>query len=226
MGIEKYTFLQLALIIAALNWVAIVFNIKRIEYIAKPATMITLLAFVWHLRTGLVVHGYINWLLVAVFLSLISEIIQLLPRKPILPWMITATLASLAYILALIISYPPLNVAALFVIFMVGLTMYQIYLRLYAGLERSGHSSLRWPYLGFSIVISVMLISALLTLISNHWENYRALLVSAGALFYFISSIWFVWDRFVENLKFGGLRVTISFQLAQCLLCLGFLMTF
>lgn len=226
MVIEKYTFLQLALIIAILNWVAVMLKLRFLEYISKPATMIAIWAFVWHLRTGLVVHGSINWLLIAITLSLVSEIIQLLPAKSILPWFISSSSSNIAFILALLSNFNPIDVTTLLVVLMVGFTMYPIYLRFITSLKKSGNAKLRFPLLGFLSSISLMLISALLTLTSNHWENYRALLVSGGALLLFISSIWSMWDRFVEPLKFSRLQISVSFHLAQCLLCLGFLMTF
>ena len=41
-----YEFLLLALIIAILDWIAVARKWKRIEYFAKPATMLALLAWV------------------------------------------------------------------------------------------------------------------------------------------------------------------------------------
>ena len=41
-----YEFLLLALIIAILDWIAVAKKWKRIEYFAKPATMLALLAWV------------------------------------------------------------------------------------------------------------------------------------------------------------------------------------
>ncbi len=222
---SKYLFVQIAAGLAVLNWVALVVKWKWLEYIAKPATMLALMAFVWRLRPGLIVHGNINWLLLALIFSLAGDVLLMIPRNLFLPGLISFLLAHVAYIFALSVALPPFDLAVLLVIVMVGATSYQIYRRVTASLERSGQIAMKIPALFYSLVISVMVIFALLTLVSNGIENYRALLLSAGALLFYISDTWIAWDRFVELLKFRDLRVMISYQLAQILLCLGFLVS-
>ncbi|MBL7162558.1 MAG: lysoplasmalogenase [Anaerolineales bacterium] len=221
----KYLFIKIALGFAALNWAAIVIKWKWLEYIAKPAAMLALLAYVWRLRPGLVVHGNINWLIFALLFSLAGDIFLMLPGNLFLPGLIAFLLAHMAYIFALSIALPPLNLASLIVVLMVGMTSVQIYRRVAAGLESSGETRMKIPALLYTTVISVMVILALLTLVSNGWENYRALLLSAGALLFSISDTWIAWDRFVEPLKYRDLRVMSSYHLGQVCLCLGFLMT-
>ena len=221
----KYLFVQIALGFAALNWAALALKWKWLEYIAKPAAMLALLAYVWRLRPGLLVNGNINWLILALLFSLAGDILLMLPKNLFLPGLLTFLLAHIAYIFALSIVLPPLNLASLFVALMVGMTSVQIYRRVAAGLESSGETRMKIPVLLYTSAISVMVILALLTLVSNEWENYRALLLSAGALLFFISDTWIAWDRFVEPLKYRHLRVMSSYHLAQVCLCLGFLIT-
>ena len=222
---SKYLFVQIAVGLAVLNWVALIIKWKWLEYFAKPATIIALMAFVWRLRPGFVIHGNINWLLFALIFSLAGDIFLMLPRNLFLPGLVSFFLAHIAYILALSQTLPSFDLAVLLVILMVGITGLQIYRRLAAGLVISGQTEMRIPVMLYISVISMMGIFALLTLVSNGIENYRALLLSAGALLFFISDTWFAWDRFAEPLKFRDLRVMISYHIAQICLCLGFLVS-
>lgn len=219
----KYEFVQIALGIAVLNWVAVAKKWKWLEYFAKPATILALMVFVWGFRPGLTFFDDPNWLLFALFFSLAGDIFLMLPDNLVIPGLVSFLLAHVAYIMALWISLPPFGLASLLVILMVALTSLQIYRRIADGLDRTGEKGLKIPVLLYTIVISMMLIFALLTLVSSGWENYRALLLSAGALLFMISDIWLAWDRFVEPLKYRDLRVMISYHLAQICLCLGFL---
>lgn len=226
MSIEKYTFLQIALVLAALNWVIGVIRLEFIDKITKPAVMIALLAFIWNLRAGFILNGKVNWLLFAIIFSLLGELVQILPGDRFIPKLFALILANVAYILVLASGLPPLNLASAAIIVIIAITIYQIYPHISNGLKNLGQQTLKIPILTHLASISLMSIFALFTLVSNSWENYRSLLVSAGSLSLLISSIWLIWDRVVRPLQFGRLRVTTSFHLAHCLLCLGFLMTF
>lgn len=220
---SKFLFVQIAAGIAVVNWVALAVRWKWLEYIAKPATIFALMAFVWRLRPGFIIHGNINWLLFALIFSLAGDIFLMLPRNLFLPGLVSFLFAHIAYALALSQTLPSLDLTVLLVILMVGITGLQVYRRLAAGLEISGQTEMRIPVMLYATVISIMVTFALLTLVSNRIENYRALLLSAGALLFFISDTWLAWDRFVEPLKFRDLRVMISYHAAQICLCLGFL---
>jgi len=221
----KYLFIQIALGIAVLNWVAIAFKWKWLEYITKPATMLALLIYVLRIRPSLLIHGNVNWLVFALFFSLVGDVLLMLPGKLFLQGLVSFLLVHIAYILAFSIALPPQNLVSLLIIVMVGMTSLQIYRNLAAGLKSSGETKMKVPVLLYTIVITVMVIFALSTLVSNSWENYRALLLSAGALLFSISDTWLAWDRFVEPLKHIHLRVMVSYHLAQICLCLGFLIT-
>ncbi len=219
----NFEFVQIALGTAVLNWIAVARQWKWLEYITKPATMLALMAFVWEFRPGLTFFDDLNWLLLALFFSLAGDVFLMLPGNLFIPGLVSFLLAHVAYIMALWISLPPFGLASLMVILMVAVTSLQIYRRIAAGLHRSGETGMKIPVLLYTTVISVMVIFALLTLVSSGWENYRAILLSAGALLFYISDTWLAWDRFVEPLKHLDLRVMVSYHLAQICLCLGFL---
>ncbi len=219
----KYLFVKIALGLAALHWGGIVIKWKWLQYLTKPATILALIAFVWRFRPGFVLRGDLNWLVFALLFSLVGDVLLMLPGNLFLPGLVSFLLAHIAYIFALSNALPPFNLPSLIVVLMVAMTSVQIYRRLAAGLENSQERSLKIPVMLYITVLSIMVVLALLTLVSNGWENYRALLLSAGALLFFISDTWLAWDRFVEPLKHHDLRVMISYHLAQICLSLGFL---
>jgi hypothetical protein len=226
MVIEKYTFLQIAMVFAAASWVATAAKWKFLKYITKPAMLIALMAFIWNLRPGVIFRENVNWLLLAIFFSLIGSILLLAFRNSLTPGLIAFSMVLISYIYTLHITLPVINLANAIIIVMVSLTSHQIYRRISQGpgYPREIHIKVLIPV--YMLILSMMVIFSLLTLVSSGWENYRALLLSAGALLFLISNIWYAWDRFVGALKWGQLRVMISFHLGQCLLCLGFLITF
>jgi uncharacterized membrane protein YhhN len=88
-------------------------------------------------------------------------------------------------------------------------------------LDASGQIALKTPVLIYSLVISVMLLSALLTLAADTWQAGAAILVSAGALLFFLSDTLLAWNKFVTPIKQGRLAVIITYHLGQILITVG-----
>jgi len=222
----KYTLLQSALGFAAINWIAVGFKWKWLEYITKPATMLALLAWVFQLRPGLIIHGSINWLAVALIFSLAGDIFLMLPIDAFIPGLFSFLLAHMAYVFSFAAGGFRFNLAILIIVILVGVSSYQIFRQIAAGLARSGQDKLKIPVLTYTLVISLMVIMALQTLANNGWANYRALMISAGALLFLLSDVWIAWDRFVESLKWRDLRVMMTYHLGQMLIALGLVISF
>ena len=89
------------------------------------------------------------------------------------------------------------------------------------GWSASGHQSLKLPVLVYSSVISLMTFSALLTLVRPEWEAVPALLVSAGALLFFISDTFWPGISSWLPCPTGKLRVRITYHLGQALIIVG-----
>jgi uncharacterized membrane protein YhhN len=128
-----------------------------------------------------------------------------------------------AYIIGFNTAPPPINLASLILAVLVLLTGLQIYRRVGASLGASGKSSLKLPVLAYSTVISLMLLSALLTLVrpETEWPAGPALLVSGGALLFFTSDTTLAWNKFVAALRHGKLIVIVTYHLGQGLIVLG-----
>jgi uncharacterized membrane protein YhhN len=47
------------------------------------------------------------------------------------------------------------------------------------------------------------------------------MLVSAGALLFFISDTMLAWNKFVQRLKYGPLAVIVTYHIGQILIAVG-----
>jgi uncharacterized membrane protein YhhN len=215
----------LALIIALIDWAAVARADKRLEYLAKPGVMLALLAAIG-LNNGF--QGPLLWFGLGVLFSLAGDIFLMLRRERFLAGLVAFLLAHIFYLVGLTSSPPQISLAGGIVAIVVGLTGWQLYRSVNAGLVRSNREQLKLPVMIYALFISLMLLAALLTLVTVNevWLPVAALLVSAGALLFYLSDTFLAWNRFVTPLKHARLRVIILYHLGQGLLILGALLNF
>jgi uncharacterized membrane protein YhhN len=130
-------------------------------------------------------------------------------------------LAHLAYIVGLNPTPPPISLPSLILLVMVVFTTAQVYRRLAAGITARKLEGLQRPVLFYSIVISLMLLSALATLVRPEWKAFPSLWMSLGALLFFISDATLAWNKFVVPLPYARLQVIIAYHLGQIAIILG-----
>jgi len=218
--------LLLVLFIAALDWIAIAKAWRRLEYVAKPGVMVALLAWMWAQEGLAGMQAGLGWFFLGLTFSLAGDVFLLLPRERFISGLGAFLLGHLAYLVGFNQTLPPVNVASLILLVLVGGVALQLYRRISAGLERKKQSNMKTPVLMYSVVISLMLVSALTTLVRQDWQAAPALLVSAGALLFFLSDSLLAWNRFVTSLPHGQLVVIICYHLGQVGIVLGSAMHF
>ena len=219
----NFLFLWIALLISLLDWIAVAMKWKKLEYFAKPGVMLALLAWMWQAGA---ISGQATWFAVGLFFSLAGDIFLMLPVEQFIAGLVAFLLAHLAYLVGFNPTAPPFNLASLSPAVLLGLVAGQIYRAIAAGLAASNHIQLRLPVLIYSGAISLMLLSALLTLVRDEWNAGPALLVSAGALLFFLSDTFLAWNKFVAPLAYGKLRVIITYHLGQILIVIGAMIHF
>lgn len=217
------TLLVITLCSAIVDWYAVAKSNRLLEFIFKPLTMILLIAWLWQ-NSGL--RGQILWFAIALAFSLLGDVLLMLSAKLFVPGLVAFLLAHLAYLAGLNPSPPPLNMASLLLLAIIVLAGAQIYRRIASGLKAKNLPRLRGPVLAYSIVISLMLVSALITLVRPEWLPVSSLAVSAGALLFFISDTCLAWNKFVAPLRFGRVPQMIIYHLGQILLILGAVLQF
>lgn len=212
--------------VAALDWMAVGRQWRRLEYIAKPGVMLALLAWLgahaW--RAGAHPGGELPLALFAagLALSLAGDVFLMLPPRYFLAGLVAFLLGHVAYIAAFNANgLPPLE-AALLAAVPVALAALWITRRVLAGLKAGGRPRLRGPVVAYIVVISLMVVSALATLARPDWMGGAAVLASIGALLFMLSDTLLAWDRFVQPLPNGRLMNITTYHVGQLLLTAGF----
>ncbi len=210
----------LALGAAIIDWFACTPKTRFIQYIAGPAVMIFLLIFL--LASGGNTFP-LAWFSLGIFFSLIGDILLMLPNKKFSAGLIAFVTAHLCYIAGFLTSHSSLNFASLAVIGLVAFSGVLIFRRIHASLKISNQKNLIIPVLLYSVVISVMLASALLTLVitDSVWPVLPSLLVSLGALLFYISDVILAWNQFVQPLPRARLWNLSTYHLGQISIVIG-----
>jgi uncharacterized membrane protein YhhN len=210
--------LVLALVIAFLDWIAVAKQWKRLEFFAKPGVMVALL--IWLVQVG-GLSSRMAWFAAGLLFSLAGDVFLMLPEEKFIAGLLSFLLAHLAYLAGFNASPPPINAASLVLALLVAAAASQLYGRISAGLAASGASKLKTPVLVYSTAISLMLAAALVTLVREDWVAGPALLVSLGALLFFLSDTFLAWNKFVSPLPYGKLRIITTYHLGQALIVTG-----
>lgn len=199
--------------LAVLDWVAVARGLKSLEYVAKPGTMIFLLA--WLLaRAGLTTPALV-WFELALIFSLAGDVLLMLPRESFLGGLVAFLVAHLCYIIGFNQEPLPIKLLSLPLVIVVFVAAAWLFVRVRAGLLRSGDRGLVRPVFAYTLVISVMVLSALATLTRPEWRIQAALLASVGAALFFASDGQLAWNRFVAPLRNAQLREHLTYHLAQ-----------
>ncbi len=211
-------FYILAVVIAVVDWIALKKKKKRIDYFAKPGVIIALL--IWLAFNGNL-SGHLIWFFIGLLFSLAGDVFLLLPKEQFIAGLVSFLLAHAAYIIGFNDILPPVNLVSISLTLIITITACQIFRSISTGLERSNNSKLKVPFLIYSITISLMVLSACLTLVKGDWIAGPALLVSGGAVLFFLSDTLLAWNRFVTPLPNAKLQVRVTYHSGQLLIVLG-----
>ncbi len=206
------------LILAILDWIAAEKKIKPLEYIAKPATMLALLWWMWQ-SVGL--GSSMLWFTLGAIFCLAGDVFLMVPRDMFIFGLLAFLAGHVFYIIGLNNIAPYINLWGGAVIILLGVYLLWLYPKLAAGLNEKGKTVLKIPVLIYSLVISLMVYSALMTWTRPGWLTIPALLVSLGALLFFASDSMLAWDRFIHPLSHARLRVMTTYHLGQIGILLG-----
>jgi uncharacterized membrane protein YhhN len=216
----SFVLIGISLVLAVLNWIAVARKWLNIVYISKPTVILALIS--WLILNG----GFQDWtifFIIGLVLSLAGDIFLMLPNEQFIAGLISFLLAHIAYILGFSSVKYVFSIPGLILLILVGLVAFEVFRRLLSGIKTRGQRNLQIPVLIYTFVIGLMLVSALLTLVSpnNEWQPFPSLLVSFGAILFFISDTLLAWHKFVTPIKFRDLLVIITYHLAQITITLG-----
>jgi uncharacterized membrane protein YhhN len=209
--------------LAVLDWIAVGYRLRWLEYIAKPAVMLLILVWLCS-HSGL--YKSLSWFVAGAIFSLVGDILLMLPRQRFVHGMLLFSLAYISYgagfaTISLHIN-PALLVMAGFVLFP-AVTIYQ---RLSIALVAHHQPGLVIPTLVYSGILSLMLITACSSLTGQDWELYPAVLVSLGALLLFLSDTFLAWNRYIKPLRLDRLTNIVPYHLGQLFVAYGIILNF
>lgn len=221
----SFTFFLIALAVAVLDWFAVAKQATTLGYFTKPGVMAALLVWLW--QAGGFSGGLI-WFTIGVVFSMAGDVFLMLPKERFIAGLLSFMLAHIAYLVGFTTLAPPINAASLLLALLVVIVGIQVYLRIAQGLEGAGKNKLKIPVLSYSAIISLMLLSALMTLVreDEQWLAGPALAASSGALLFYLSDTLLAWNKFVAPISHGRLRVRITYHLGQALIVLGAVLHF
>ncbi len=203
---------------ALADWVAVAKGEVRLERIAKPLTLVFLL--LWFLSRTPLNSGSLSFAL-GLFFSLLGDV-ALLFEAWFLPGLFTFLLAHLTYIVG--INTPLAEVSPFWSVplaIVLSLSAARLLRRITQGVLERQQTNLVVPIYIYGLVLTLMLLSALMTLFRRDWSAAASLSVSFGALFFYLSDLILAWNRFVQPLRNGRLWNMILYHLGQVLLTLG-----
>lgn len=220
-----FTLVLIALLGAIIDWFAVENKWKVVEYFAKPS--VAFLLIIWLLLLG----GYQGQLLfftLGLIFCMAGDIFLLLSRRFFVSGLMAFLIAQVTFIIGINQTFPPINLVSIVILILVVLTTARLYLRIATGLSQKDHAKLRIPILFYCIVIGLMLVSALLTLVrpNSEWGAFPALLISTGALLFYISDATNAWERFIVSLPHGGLAIMVTYHLALILIAVSAALNF
>jgi uncharacterized membrane protein YhhN len=217
-------FLIAALILAVLEAVALQKNWFRLEVIAKPGVMIVL--FLW-LLTSAGLNGALIWFGLGILLSLAGDALLMISLdRFFLMGLVAFLMAHAAYIIGFNIPLPALSLWGIVFAVMVSLGGARVIRRIVAALASKGQARMRTPVIVYSMVISIMLLSAMMKLMDMTWNANAALLVSVGAFLFYISDIILAWNKFVAPIQHGRIYNIAAYHLGQIMLIAGVIAQF
>jgi uncharacterized membrane protein YhhN len=220
-------------LIAILDWVAVAKGWKKVEYIAKPAAMLILLGLLGFLAlVGEVDGSPLIWFSLGILFSLAGDVFLMLSYarfsdRWFIPGLIAFLLAHVSYIIGLnthLLDVSPIWSLGIAVI--LALTAARILRRVLTGVRQKGLWRLVRPVGIYGMVITLMLLSALLTLNSSTWTTSASALVALGATLFYFSDILLAWNKFVSPLKLDRLANMIPYHLGQFALVAGVILQF
>jgi alkenylglycerophosphocholine/alkenylglycerophosphoethanolamine hydrolase len=225
------TIILIAVLAAAVtDWLAVARGWKKIEYLAKPATMVILLGYLALAggfgATPLICFG------LGLFFSLTGDVFLMISfyrfsNRWFVPGLAAFLLAHVAYIIGLNTPFGGASpVWAIGIGIVLALTAARVLRRILAGVREKGLRRMVVPVLAYGMVITLMLLSAILTLYRVDWKASASGLVSLGAILFYFSDIILAWDKFVKPVKNGRVLNMAAYHLGQISLIAGVVIQF
>ena len=218
-----FIFFILAIAFAVLEAYATHKGLTKIEFITKPAVMICL--FIWlYLTTGL--KGAAFWFGMGILFSLIGDVLLLGLDRMFLYGLVAFLFAQIAYIIGFKNEFAALSLWSMLLAVILGISALRVMRRIISAMRAKGQTRLAVPVILYSIVITLMLLAAMLTLADLTWKANASLLAASGAFLFYISDVILAWNKFVAPIKNGRALNIAFYHVGQIMLVAGVVIQF
>ncbi len=197
---------------ALVDWVAVARGDRRLERVAKPATVAVLIvagAVTWQ---GDYETRFIATMLALVF-SLVGDVALMQDRDLLLPGLAAFLAAHICYVVAFM--GPVLTPYSVFIATSLVLVSGPLFLAIRSGLRRKGKEALTLPVLAYVVVISVMVLTAFTAPGANGWGQSSILAAALGAGLFYVSDALIGIHRFVRELAWAPVAIMVTYHLGQ-----------
>ena len=220
--------LILGLGFALVEWVGEFIKNRKLIYFSKPFVLICIIIWITIQVDFLQVLGNdvqvrIIWFLFGMASCLIGDIYLMGSERFFPPGLIAFLIGHIMYIAGFRQVLPKFEylIPGIIVLGLVIFVSSQIFRQITKGLVASSNEKMKVPVAVYSVVISIMLNTALLTLLEKEWNFQASLLVAFGALLFYISDVLNAWIRFCSPIKNGRVKVMATYHLSQLAIAIG-----
>lgn len=210
MTAPAWSLLVATIIIAIADWVGVARSMRRLEYAAKPAVMIGLMAVALTVAVRPAGSTERIFILIALGLGLVSDVLLMLPHDLFVWGLAAALVEHVAYISGF--RTLPVNVVLLVIAAVIALASAFVAFPAIYRAVRASRRSLVVPVVTYVAVFVVMVASA---------GGTGSGLALVGALVFFYSDALLGWNRFVGPIRGGRLANIILYHSGQALLVLS-----
>jgi uncharacterized membrane protein YhhN len=210
--------LAVAAVAAVVDWVAVATTDPRLEYLAKPAVLVALVAAAAAIpadRIDLVDRRW--WFVAALVCCLVGDVLLMLPRELFIPGLAAFLVGHVLFIVGFL--HPPTDtpfsfsptglVVAVVVVAAVEAVPGTV---LFRSLVHHHQAGLVVPVAGYVVAIVTMVVLAV---------NVGNPIAAVGAGLFLVSDTLLALNRFVRPRPHGSLAVHVTYHLAQGLLVIS-----
>jgi uncharacterized membrane protein YhhN len=221
----SYNWFFIAMIVfALLDWYAAWKENRILLFIAKPATLFFLILWSLQLTSW---QGMMIWFGLGLILSLAGDVALLFSARWFLLGLGFFLLAHIMFIFGFNSPMPGFTFYSALLAIFVALIAAQVLKKIRPGIERLPSARVMIPAsLAYGLALTMMWLSALLTLLNSAWAATPAIIAAIGGSFFFISDSTLSYDRFIMKLPHGRFWVHITYHLGVAGILIGAMMNF
>lgn len=196
--------LAAAAVVAVLDWIAVMREWRPLEAVAKPLTMVMLIAAAACLDPRS--SGQRGWFLVALGFSLLGDVLLMLPERFVLG-LGSFLVAHVAFVVGFVVAGNLDPTAFVVAVVVLGVVDVALLRRIVTAMRRDVDAAgLVTPVIGYAAVISLMTAVAV---------AHGVWLAVVGAGLFMVSDLAIVWSRFVRPFASARVFIMVTYHLAQ-----------